>query len=224
MLRLVFSLALILTGSLAGGVHALEVGITPELQTVITQHQGRPFAIQRSQNRSARIHPFYSYTSRKCPPFCLTPMVAAPGVETYGELEVLDALSRIGKGDETVMVVDTRAEKWPMRNMIPGAVNIPWAMYRDASQPEALERVLVPALGVEIRDGTPDFSNAKTLVVYCNGAWCTQSTHMVQDLLELGYPEEKLKWYRGGMQAWQLYGLTTVNCRDLYRDGVPYCD
>jgi hypothetical protein len=42
MLRLVFSLALISAGSLAGGVYALEVGITPELQTV-NYRGGVPF-------------------------------------------------------------------------------------------------------------------------------------------------------------------------------------
>jgi len=29
-------------------------------------------------------------------------------------------------------------------------------------------------------------------------------------LIKLGYPEEKMKYYRGGMQAWQLLGLTTI--------------
>jgi hypothetical protein len=29
-------------------------------------------------------------------------------------------------------------------------------------------------------------------------------------LMELGYPEEKMKYYRGGMQAWQLLGFTTI--------------
>jgi len=87
MTRLAIVFAASMIGCLATGVHALEAGITPELQTVITMHEGWPFAIQRNQNRSARVHPFYSYTSRKCPPFCITPMVAAPGVETYGELE-----------------------------------------------------------------------------------------------------------------------------------------
>jgi len=213
MSRIVILFILSVIGGTATAADTLEVGITPDLETVITLHEGRSFAVQRNQNRSARVHPFFSYTSRKCPPFCLTPVVAAPGVETYGELEVLEVLSRIGEGDDSVMVIDTRAEKWPRRGMIPGAVNIPWSTYRDVSQAEALERVLVPALGVEMHDGKPDFSNAKTLVLYCNGVWCTQSTHTVHDLLDLGYPAEKLKWYRGGMQAWQLYGLTTVNCR-----------
>jgi len=29
-------------------------------------------------------------------------------------------------------------------------------------------------------------------------------------LLKFGYPPEKIKWYRGGMQAWETVGLTTI--------------
>jgi rhodanese-related sulfurtransferase len=59
-------------------------------------------------------------------------------------------------------------------------------------------------------EGLWDFSTAKTLVMFCNGAWCGQSPTNIQTLLKLGYPPNKLKWYRGGMQAWEQFGLTTV--------------
>jgi hypothetical protein len=29
-------------------------------------------------------------------------------------------------------------------------------------------------------------------------------------LLGFGYPAHKIKWYRGGMQNWEILGLTTV--------------
>ena len=38
-----------------------------------------------------------------------------------------------------------------------------------------------------------DFSKAKTLVLFCNGPWCSQSPDMIFALLEIGYPPEKLK-------------------------------
>ena len=47
-------------------------------------------------------------------------------------------------------------------------------------------------------------------MLYCNGSWCSQSTRFIQVLLGYGYPAEKIKWYRGGMQAWEALGLTTV--------------
>jgi rhodanese-related sulfurtransferase len=52
--------------------------------------------------------------------------------------------------------------------------------------------------------------NAKTLVLYCNGAWCGQSPTNVRQLLAVGYPAYKLKWYRGGMQSWKSLGLPTA--------------
>jgi rhodanese-related sulfurtransferase len=59
-------------------------------------------------------------------------------------------------------------------------------------------------------DGELDFSEAKTLVLFCNGIWCGQSTSNIGTLMQMGYPAEKLKWYRGGMQDWVSAGLTTV--------------
>jgi rhodanese-related sulfurtransferase len=33
---------------------------------------------------------------------------------------------------------------------------------------------------------------------------------MIKALLEVGYPAEKIKYYRGGMQAWTSLGLSVV--------------
>ena len=55
-----------------------------------------------------------------------------------------------------------------------------------------------------------DFSNAKQLILWCNGPWCGQSPRAIKALLSMGYPAEKLYYYRGGMQMWQSLGLTTV--------------
>ena len=60
------------------------------------------------------------------------------------------------------------------------------------------------------RDGFFDFSQAKTLVLFCNGPWCGQSPNNIKGLLKIGYPASKIKWYRGGMQEWESLGLTTV--------------
>jgi len=64
--------------------------------------------------------------------------------------------------------------------------------------------------GVVKYNGLWNFQSAKTLVFYCNGPWCGQSPTNIRALLALGYPASKLKWYRGGMQAWKSLGLTTV--------------
>ena len=55
-----------------------------------------------------------------------------------------------------------------------------------------------------------DFTSAKKLILWCNGMWCGQSPRAIQGLLELGYPAEKILYYRGGMQVWQSLGLTVI--------------
>jgi rhodanese-related sulfurtransferase len=55
-----------------------------------------------------------------------------------------------------------------------------------------------------------DFTDAKTLVIWCNGPACGQSPRAIEGLLKAGYPADKILYYRGGMQMWQLWGLTTV--------------
>ncbi|MGD8570515.1 MAG: rhodanese-like domain-containing protein, partial [Gammaproteobacteria bacterium] len=35
-----------------------------------------------------------------------------------------------------------------------------------------------------------------------------QSPTAIKNLLALGYPAEKIYYYRGGMQAWQSLGMT----------------
>ena len=200
--------------SWAGAAGALDVAITPTIDTVETLHQGETVTIQRNQNTQHRVDPYFTYTSRECPPFCIQPAQVAPGVETVAELEVLDALRRIGEGAEDVLVVDSRTAQWPRRAMIPGAVNVPWtSLDPEQAEPEAVGAILRDTFGAVHRDGAWDFGPAKTLVLYCNGMWCAQSNSMVVSLLRYGYPAAKLKWYRGGMQNWSNVGLTTVRLR-----------
>ena len=59
-------------------------------------------------------------------------------------------------------------------------------------------------------DGNWDFDNATTLALFCNGPWCDQSPRAIRNLVDAGYPPEKLKYYRGGMQMWLLLGLTVT--------------
>ena len=90
-------------------------------------------------------------------------------------------------------------------------MNIPWTSFDPAqSTPASMREIIRSRFGVAEDDGFLDFARAKTLVLYCNGMWCSQSTNIVRSLLRLGYPAYRLKWYRGGMQNWSNLGLTTV--------------
>jgi hypothetical protein len=37
------------------------------------------------------------------------------------------------------------------------------------------------------------------------------SSTMIKNLLALGYPAEKMKWYRGGMHDWLTLSMTSTN-------------
>ena len=188
-----------------------EVGITHTLKAVEVLHNGKKVRIERHPDTDNMLDPDYSLTSRPCPPFCIQPMVLGPGVETIGELEMLDYLKRLGR-DDSVLVIDSRDSDWPLRSgIIPGAVVIPWQeLHPGHTDAEKIAETLMLRFGATHQGKLWNFENAKTLVLYCNGPWCGQSPTNIKQLLALGYPAHKLKWYRGGMQDWKMLGLTTV--------------
>lgn len=188
------------------------VGITPDMMEATVRHGDKSIKIMRNQDNDAVVDPAFAKTSRPCPPFCIQPIVIAPGVETLGEREVIDYLVRMTNGDDTILVVDSRTPDWVHRGTIPGAVNIPWTALNPAkgADPISIGEILEGEFGVTSLEGLWDFSNAKTLVMFCNGMWCGQSPNNIMNLLKFGYPPHKIKWYRGGMQNWSNLGLTKV--------------
>lgn len=189
----------------------LAVGITPELDGVTVPHAGEALRIQREQDPGNTIEPPFARTSRPCPPFCIQPMQLAEGVETIGELEMLDYLRRAAAGDQDILVIDSRGADWLMNGTIPGAVNIHYKRLSMRAAAEAdIASILQNRFGATRTAEFWNFRDAKTLVMFCNGPWCGQSPTNIRGLLRLGYPPSKLKWYRGGMQAWETLGLTTV--------------
>lgn len=187
----------------------LKVKITPDLSSVNVMHDGEVVTVQRNQDPNHQIPTTYTKTSRKCPPFCVQPMNLYPGVETIGEIELLDFIKRANAG-EPVMIIDSRTEDWVARGTIPGSVNIPWTHMGLANDPGNMATVLQFHFDVSREDNFWDFRNAKTLVLFCNGMWCPQSPTNIRNLLAIGYPAHKLKWYRDGMQGWETLGLTVV--------------
>ena len=68
------------------------VGITPTMMDASVVHDGASTKIMRDQDNSATVIPAFAKTSRPCPPFCIQPIVLAPGVEALGEREIIDYL------------------------------------------------------------------------------------------------------------------------------------
>jgi len=183
-------------------VNANVVEITKGLPYVEIEMNGEVYKIERTQNPNDYLTNTFALTSRPSPPFFIEPFSVSKGVETYGELEVLDFISK-NKG----VFIDARLENWYAKSAIPGAINIPFKLFLSPSNER---KKVLKDLGAKQTKDKWHFEEAKTILVYCNGAWCGQSPTAINALIELGYPEEKMKYYRGGMQAWQLLGLTTI--------------
>lgn len=206
------ALSMLATGVANSAAHskAKPVGIVKGVMDVA--------GIYRVQNGKNTIHPAFAKTSRPCPPFCIQPShpFAPAAVDTVTELDVIHAARDVANGDKTVMVVDARTPIWTTAKKggkVPHSVNIPFNKMNSkalAKDPMAVVDLMVDNFGVKNNDDVLNFDNAKTLYLYCNGLWCGQSPAAIRALLSLGYPESKLKYYRGGMNAWHSLGLSTV--------------
>ena len=188
-----------------------KVKITPTVGAVEVSHNGQATRVERNQDQKHTINPAFAMTSRKCPPFCVRPIVTAKDVETVAELEVISYMKQRALGDDSILVVDARKASWYKKGTLPDSVNVPFDTINkkkgadDVSIGDALD-----TFGATEGSNGWDFSKAKTLILFCNGPWCGQSPLAIDGLLGEGYPADKLKWYRGGMQDWEILGLTTV--------------
>ncbi|MEA3373312.1 MAG: rhodanese-like domain-containing protein, partial [Campylobacterota bacterium] len=141
----------------------------------------------------------------------ISPIKVADGVETYGELEVMRFIRQMKHQENNFLLVDSRGSEWYEYETIPGAVNLWYAILK---KPEVFAEeyaAMLKRIGVtKGSDGTYDCSNAATLLLFCNGPWCGQSPMAIRELLKLGYPAKKIKWYRGGMHDWKSLSMTTT--------------
>lgn len=189
-------------------VYGLEVNLTENLPFVDIEYEGKSMRIERIQDTNHRLTNSFAKTSRPCPPFCIHPMKVSIGVQTVGELELLDFLMTKVKSDNGLLI-DARLPEWYRKGTIPGAANVPFTLLvAGPDDPHTAE--VLKALDAVEQDGEWDFRNALELLLFCNGPWCDQSPRAINNLIALGYPPDKLYYYRGGMQVWQLLGLTTV--------------
>ncbi len=171
------------------------VMIRPDVPSVTVETPDGPVVIERVQDNEATVDPEWAQTSRPCPPFCIQPMSPAEGVRTIGELELIDALQ-----DPDVMVLDSRTYDWFQRGTIPGASHMPYTQVVDR----------LAELGCAADFDGWDCSEAKHVALFCNGLWCGQSPTAIRNMIEAGYPADRIMYYRGGMQNWRLLGLTVT--------------
>lgn len=192
-------------------------------------HQGRSVKVQRVQDPEYQLQGYFAKTARQCPPFCIQPMQPVPGVQVIGEAELFAFMERQLR-DGSGLLIDARTPSWHAKGTIPGSVNLPFTQLFKAPNSPVLAAVfkqlgvtpreppdlwdeLTDTLGFADQAGLSpkwDFRQAKDLVIWCNGPSCQQSPRAIRGLVAAGYPKHKILYYRGGMQMWQTWGLTTV--------------
>lgn len=227
----------LLSGILAlAGARADELGVGGEFIPLVDGkpyihviHEGRSIKIQRVQDPDYELKGYFAKTGRKCPPFCIQPVAPAEGVRPIGEVELFEFMeTKLRDGAGTL--IDARTPSWHRKGTIPGSINLPFTkLSKPADDPEMVD--ILQKLGAQPRGevgffrklledwGWVDtalvsdqwsFAGANDLVVWCNGPACGQSPRAIRGLVAAGYPPGKIAYYRGGMQLWQLWGLTTI--------------
>lgn len=213
----------------ASGEGSSFIPLTKGKPYIYVIHDGSSVKIQRIQDPDFELSGYFAKTVRSCPPFCIQPISPDPAVQAIGEIEVFDFIEK-GLRDGTSVLIDARTPSWFNKATIPGSVNIPFTVLsKEPGSPEMDE--LLEKFGARERGDIGfftrwmekfglsdskykteawDFSNAKELVLWCNGPACGQSPRAIRGLLAAEYPADKIYYYRGGMQMWQLWGLTTV--------------
>ncbi|MFP4019026.1 MAG: rhodanese-like domain-containing protein [Bacteroidales bacterium] len=114
----------------------------------------------------------------------IQPLKVAKGVRTVDEIEMNEFQ------EKGLPVIDSRTPEFYNVSTIPGAKNIPHN---------------------EITERMNELDRDQPSIFFCNGPQCPQSPTAIRNLLEAGYPPEKILYYRGGMHSWVTLGLPVEN-------------
>ena len=192
---------------LTTALNALEVNIKENLPFVDVKINGKSVKIQRIQDTNHKLTNSYTKTSRPTPPFGIQPFQPIKGIETVSELDVIDFIKDtlpLNKG----ILIDARLPKWNRAGSIPGSTNIPFSVLTPSTKVSYGK--ILGLLGAKKEADRWNFKDAQSLLIFDNGPWCQQGLRAMQNLVKIGYPKSKISYYRGGMQYWQILGLTTT--------------
>ena len=99
----------------------------------------------------------------------LSPMNMNDEIETFRELEVLEFLEDM-QDDKERLFVDCRKTGWYESLTIPiSAINIPLTYFTERDKWEKEKKEALALFGVKGEKAPYDFSEAKTILFFCNG-------------------------------------------------------
>lgn len=180
--------------------------ISPTLPYLDVVHEGRKLRIQRRLDPRGGPAGDSMALAGACPPACVQPQLAAPGIETVAELELLEFVrSEVANGRG--VLVDARLPERYRLETLPTAMNIPFSVIKPDNP--HMGRILV-ALGARKLGAEWDFSSARDVLIFGSGPLSDEASKSISVMRGLGFPAGKIRYYRGGLQAWRASGLTTV--------------
>jgi len=172
------------------------IKITETLSSVDVIHLGKEMTIDRVASQNVP----------SCPPYCIQAM-SIDGVKTVGELETLDFLDKL-KEKKSRLVIDVRTSKEYKKETIPGAINLPFTMLIDGS-PYQKEVLKLLGSGKKMKKKW-FFKYPHQLLIFGENAFSSTASDSIHQLIELGYPKDKIFYYRGGILAWKMSGLVLI--------------
>jgi len=172
-----------------------KVKITEKLDSVKFLYKKKEFIIERKANLN----------EQSCPPNCIQAMNIGK-IKTVGELEMLKFISSLEHKKNRILV-DTRSVGEYKKSTIPGAVNIPSILLDKTSKHR--DNVL-KLLGAKKRRKKWHFKNIQKLLLFDNGILDNQATKAIENLIAVGYPQNKILYYRGGVNSWKNLGLSLL--------------
>jgi rhodanese-related sulfurtransferase len=167
-----------------------KVKITEDLDSVNITFQKRDFLIERVAQKG-------------CPPYCISPMKIAK-IKTIGELETINFIRSLKKNRGRI-VVDARTTVEYKKDTLPTAINIPYSMLSPKSK---YRNEILKLLGVRKLQKKWYFKTVHKLLIFDNGILDNQATKIIKSLIKIGYPQNKILYYRGGVESWRRLGLT----------------
>ena len=182
-----------------------KVRISPDTSYIYVYHKGKAVKIHRIQNIKHKL--VGEYTKLYKPNKYIQPAKVNRKIETIGEIELLKFMEDKSNSKQGI-VIDLREKHQYLKESIPSASNIPFEI---KDRPEKLEKVLEIFGAKRLSSGKLDTSNALDIAFYCDGLWSNKSAIIIKKFIELGYPTNKIYYYRGGFQMWKILGLTTVS-------------
>lgn len=181
-----------------------KVKITPDIAYIYVYHKGKAVKVHRIQDTKHKITGEYANIYR--PGKDIQPIKMHKDIQTIGEIELLTFMKKKVNKKKGILV-DLRPKTAYKKESIPSAVNIPAKVKDNKAK---LEKILKILGAKRLADGSLDTSSVKDVAFYCNGLWCSKSSDFIKTFLKLGYPADKILYYRGGFQMWKILGFTTV--------------